>query len=443
MRLSSLFLFILLGTPSVFAQIERDPETDIFYKFGAGARFRQYYFKNSTAGALPFDEDYISSSHRAQIDLTISKGEYFKTYFRAIHQGTWGKENTDQDNFLVQQAWGDWKVTDFLNLRFGRQAIQVGRGLVYGYNEWENSPNYYDGFSGIFDWDVLEFSLHALKIHELNKVAGASVASDPEVSHFILDINLKQMSDYIRMASINFIQVDGDMGEVQNTTTLLNKQSIQRFGFDFITDGVNFRSAGTLNYVTGTENTTTRSLKVKQLLLDGEARLILPDWQQFNFWAGAHYDTGDNDTTDEFNEQYEPLNYNFHVNAGRLDLFKFGNLTFLRTGMSMNVFSSWEIGVEGYMFDKSESTGATNFFRTPVADRFASGDFQLGTEKSLGTEVDVWVARTFPSGVQLELSLNYFAPGAAFKQARDVGNNLALAMDKQIFNVILDLGFFF
>lgn len=434
---------VLLFASTSFAELQRDKEEDIFYKFGAGARFRQYFFKDSTAGAQPFDEDYITSSHRAQIDLTISKGEYFKTYFRAIHRGDWGDQATDQDNFLVQQAWGDWKVTDFLNLRFGRQAVQIGRGLVYGYNEWENSPNFYDGFTGHFDWEALEFSLYGLKLYQLDKVPGTSVASDPEVSHFILDINLKQISDYIQLASVNFVQVDGDIGQLPNTTTVLDKQSIQRFGFDLITDGVNFRSAATLNYVTGTERSSAGEEKVKQLLMDGEVRLLLPDWKNFNFWGGFHSDSGDDDPADLSNTQYEPLNYNFHVNAGRLDFLKFGNLTFARVGASMDVLGGWQVGLEGFMFQKTKAGARTNFLRTPIADEFAAGSYVLGADKDLGTEIDLWVSRTFASGVNLEVSLNYFSPGDAFKGATDVLNSVPLAMDSQIFNIIVDVGFFF
>lgn len=442
-RQLSFFVFVALTASSVCAELQRDKEEDIFYKFGAGARFRQYYFKDSTAGAQPFDEDSISSSHRAQVDLSIHKGEYFKTFFRAIHRGDWGDQQEGQDSFLVQQAWGDWKVTDFLNLRFGRQTLEVGRGLVYGYNEWENSPTFYDGFAGHFDWQALEFSIYGLKLHELEKVAGASLASDPEVSHFILDINLKQMSDYIRVASLNLAQINGDVGQIPNTTTLLDKQRIQRFGFDLVTDGVNFRSAATLNYVTGTQSTLTVEQEVKQLMMDGEVRLIMPDWSQFNFWFGAHSDSGDDETTDGVNSQYEGLNYNFHTNAGRLDFLKFGNLTYLRSGLSLNMFGSWEVGLEGILFEKTKANGATNFFRTPIADEFSNGSYRLANNKDLGTEVDIWLSRTFASGVLMELSLNAFYPGQALKGAVDVTNATALNMNSPIYNIIFDIGYFF
>lgn len=435
-------LVVLISLSTAHAQLQRDKEEDIFYKIGAGARFRQYYFQDAAAGALPGDEDILASSHRAQLDLSVAKGEYFKTFFRAIHRGTWGEYAQDQDNFLIAQAYGDWKVTDFLNLRFGRQAIQIGRGLVFGYNEWENTPSYYDGFSAHFDWEALEFSLYALKVYELDKVPGQSV-SDPELSNYILDINFKDLSDYIKVASLNFVQVDGDLGQVPNSTTVLKKQSIQRFGFDLVTDGVNFQAAATLNYVTGTEFIADPESKVKQYMMDGELRFLLPDYNNFNFWVGAHVDSGDDDPTDGYNSQYEPLNYNFHVNAGRLDFLKFGNLTYARSGLSATFWGGWQFGFETFLFQKTQESAPTNFFRTPIASQFAQGSYVLANEKSLGTEFDLWISRTFTSGVFLEVSINMFSPGGALKAASDVATTQPLGMDNQIYNLIVDIGYFF
>lgn len=438
--LTGLVVFFSLSTS--YAQLQRDKEEDIFYKIGAGARFRQYLVQDAAAGALSGEEDFIESSHRAQLDLAVSKGEYFKTFFRAIHRGAWGEYAQDQDNFLIAQAYGDWKVTDFLNLRFGRQTFEIGRGLVFGLNEWENTPTYYDGATAHFDWEALEFSLYALKVFELDKVPAQSV-SDPELSYYILDINFKDLSDYIRVASLNFVQVDGDLGQVPNSTAVLNKQSIQRFGFDLITDGINFQAAASLNYVTGSETIAGPESKVKQYLMDGELRFLLPDQNKFNLWVGGHIDSGDDDPTDGYSSQYDPLSYNRHINAGRLDLFSFGNLSFLRAGVSAEFWGGWQFGFETFLFQKTQENAPTNFFRTPIADEFAQGTYILANEKALGTEFDLWASRTFQSGVNLEVSINMFAPGGALKGASNIGTTQLIGMNNQIYNLIVDVGYFF
>lgn len=420
---------------------DHDKEKDIFYKFGGGVRLRHYITKDSTAGALPFVEDFSNTAHRAQLDVQLNKGEYFQSYIRAIHHSIWGEDNnTDQNNFTLQQAWGNWKVTDFLNFKFGRQAVELGRGLSYGANEWENVPTFYDGFATLFDWDVLELSLYALKIDELERDPTQSVSSDPETNHYVIDINFKELSDIIQMADLNFVQVVSDIGLLPGSTTLVNKQRIQRFGFDFVLSGVYFEAATSINYITGTESTFTTSNKVKQMMLDSEFRFKMPDWQQLNLWAGAHYDTGDDNATDGTNTQYQALNYNYHQNAGRLDFFRFGNLTYLRAGASMHMMSDWYFGIEGFMFQKTKESAPNYLERGLVVSNFENGTIQFGAEKNLGTEIDLWIGKSFPSGLNMELSFNYLAPGTAMERAIGVA---ARPMDRPIYNLIFDLGYFF
>jgi len=424
--------------------VDHDKDTDIFYKFGGGIRLRQYFWQDSTAGVRPFEEDSVSTAHRAQLDLQLNKGEYFKTFFRAVHASEWGDNNANNDDFTLVQAWGDWKVTDFLNLKFGRQPIELGRGLQYGLNEWENIPSYYDSFSTLFDWDVMELSLYAVRVYELDRDPANSIANDPEMSHYIIDVNFRELSDLIQMADLSFIQVVSDIGTIPGTTTLLKKQRSQRFGFDLVLAGVYFETAASINYVTGTEETLTVSEKVKQLMMDAELRLMLPDFDRFNFWVGAHYDSGDDDAADGNNTQYAPLNYNFHQNAGRMDFFKFGNLTYLRTGFSMHLLSDWYFGTEGFMFQKTKE-GAPNFLEaaSPLVNDFANGTVSFGNAKDLGTELDIWIGKTFPSGVNLELTLSYLKPGEAMDTAFLTAGPTPQPMDDPIYRMTFDLGMFF
>ncbi len=431
------------------AQENPDKEKDIFYKMGGGLRLRQLYNQNSTGGYLPFDEDLVSTNHRAQLDLQLNKGEYLETFFRAIHHSEWGEVNsTNSDTFILQQAWANWKVADFLDLKFGRQPIVIGRGLSYGENQWENVPTYYDGFGLLFDWDVMELSIYGVKIYELDRVAPSSVASDPELTNYILDLDFKDLSDMIRMADIHFVQVLGDVGQIPGTTTVLRKQRVQRFGFDLIFGGVYYEVGGSINYVTGTKEGITVNDKVKQLMLDTEAKFLMPDWENFELWVGYHSDSGDDLAGDGTDSQYEPLNYNLHQNAGRLDFFKFGNLTYLRSGASLRFSSEWYVGGEVLFFEKSKS-GAANYLERSyltgdLSSALQSGAVQFGNTKSLGTEFDLWVGKTYRSGVNLELSFNILKPGDAMKTAYTGGVPTQLyALNDTIMSVILDVGFFF
>ena len=430
--------------PQPLQLTDKNANTDILYQLGGGARMRYWWYDNGSAGALPNDEDTSEVTHRLQLDLRLDKGEYFQTYFRAINAGLWGDNSDERNQFLLQQAWGQWHVTDFLNLKFGRIAFETGRGLSFGANEWEDVPTYYDGFATLFDWDVMELSLYALKQKELDK-APNSVASDPEEIHYMVDVNFKELSDMISMADLSFVQVMSDVGQIPGTTLLTQKQRVQRFGFDVVVTGVYFEIGNTLHYITGSQDAGTGAgeVKVKQIMLDGEFKFIYPDWNQFQLWAGYHYDTGDDNGADDTNTQYEPLNYNLHNNAGRLDFFKFGNLSYLRSGFSFNFGTDYFVGSEFFVFQKTDTAGQNYLERGVAKSQFDSKTLNFGANKDLGQELDVWFGKKYPSGVNMELCFTMLMPGKAMDTAYIVASNTLQPMDDTIYNLYFQLGMFF
>jgi hypothetical protein len=170
---------------------------------------------------------------------------------------------------------------------------------------------------------------------------------------------------------------------------------------------------------------------------------MMPDWSQMSIRVGGHYDTGDDDPADGTNTQYDPLNYSLHDNAGRVDFFKFGNLTFLRTGLAFHLLSDWYFGGEYFMFQKTKAGGRNFLERGLLVDDFSTGAMQFGSDKDLGQEVDAWVGKTFPSGVNIELTLGYLKPGQAMKTATYTTGGALVGMDDDIYNLSFDLGFFF
>ena len=58
--------------------------------------------------------------------------------------------------------------------------------------------------------------------------------------------------------------------------------------------------------------------------------------------------------------------FTLHANAGRMDFFKFGNLTFARAGFSMHLLSDWYFGSEYFVFQKTKRHGPPCFLHTPT-----------------------------------------------------------------------------
>jgi hypothetical protein len=355
----------------------------------------------------------------------------------------WGRNSSTDNNFIINQGWGNWKVADFLNLKFGRQSLELGRGLVFGANEWENVPTYYDGVSALFDWTVLDLSFYALKTYDINRSGRSSASIDNDNTNYIIDLKFKDLSDMITLANLNFVQTSGDVNNINPSATLATTQSLQRFGFDYTLSGVYFETSGSMSYVTGKKTVAAGDLDVKQYMLDFEGKFMLPEWSRLNMWVGLHRDSGDKDSSDTKDDQYEPLGYNIHNNAGRLDFFKFGNLTYIRGGASVHMLSDWYLGTEYFIFSKTTENGENYLARSILQTELANNTLRFGTDKNLAQELDVWFGKIFQSGVKFELNLNYLSPSAAMKNAYNVTGGTPNPLDKPIVNLIAEIGLFF
>lgn len=443
--MNQIFTTLLVLFPLItLAQEQQSRESDIFYRLGGGARFRYIQFDRASGGTInPNEEDYSSSSSRFQFDLELNKGEFFQTFFRGINTGDWGGDPEDRNEWTLQQAWANWNVDTFLSLKFGRQPLELGRGLVYGLNDWENLPSFYDGFAMSFDWPTMELELFALKINDLERSSG-SVSADPEQNHYVVRLGFKDLSDKVKLAELHFAQINTEAGEEPGTSTVAyEKQRLQRFGLDLELSGIYYEFGTSVSYVVGTEDISAVENKAKQLMADMELRFIWPDFEQLNVWVGAHYDTGDDTPGDGENTQYDGLFYNIHQNAGRLDFFRFGNLTYTRLGFSMNLLSQYSFGAEYFMFQKTQEGGANRLATSILANDFDNGVYVFGNDKDLGQELDIWFAKTFRSGVLVEVGFNWLNPGAALEGTTLVSSSASAPIDKSIYNFYIDVGMFF
>ena len=194
---------------SCFVQAEESSALlpkDVFFQPGGGMRVRYLNLRDATGGAFSVEEDQSSVTHRFQFDMLLHKGEYFESFARFIHVDQWGRDSasatrdtnpglrdsfTKNNGLFVNQAWGLWKVADSLGFKFGRSPIVLGRGFTYGANDLFDLPYAFDHFDVIWDWEVLELSLIAAKVQELEDVSSQSINPDPEENHIIIDANLK------------------------------------------------------------------------------------------------------------------------------------------------------------------------------------------------------------------------------------------------------------
>ena len=465
LRQLGLFCVLLLVFSSSWAEENKEflllPK-DIYFQPGGGLRVRYENLREATGGAFSSEEDDSNVTHRAQFDFKLYKGEYFETFFRFLHVGQWGATTGDtsagqRDGFTsnngvtVNQAYALWKVDDSLGFRFGRSPIVLGRGLTYGENDWFNVPYSFDHFDVSWDWESVELELIFAKAQELTTVAGQTLSNDPEESHTIIDVDVKNMSDMVDVFDFHFVQVNRDLGSSDGGTTVLNGMNMQRFAFDLAIKAKQFQLGLFLSYVTGEERVADinkadpvndpEKLSINQVAADIEVGYVFPESNNLHLWGGYHYDTGDSGSTDE-SDGYDSFYYEVYGNAGRMDFLRWGNLSFYKFGLDVDLSSRVNLGAEWISFSKTEPTGSVNFGDAGryMKSKVDTADIVLGSSKDLGNEFDIWLDYGATSGVNVRSTIAVFFPGDTFGSATTTSGSLP---NTTVYQVLTQVGFFF
>ena len=463
-QLGILVLTILVSF-SLFAEEKKKNQfkllaKDVYFQPGGGIRMRYENLRNATGGGFPDDEDESQASHRAQFDLRLYKGEYMETFFRLINVADWGGANGDtsggqHDSFsrsnglLVNQAWGLWKVDESIGLRFGRAPLHLGLGYTYGGNDWFNVPYSFDLIDVSWDWESVKLSLIAAKVQEFTKVAGQTLSSDPEENHIIVSLDVKNIADAVRVFNFNLVQVNRDLGSPDGGATVLNGLNMQRLSLESELKGKNFFGSVFLSYVTGEEKVAPinsvnniEKLSLTQTAVDVKAGYGFSEYSNLRFWGGYHFDSGDKVSGDSESQSYDSFFYEVYGQSGLMDLIRWGNLTFYRIGLELDIYSGLTLGAEWLSMDRTESSDGIQFGDAGrfYQDRIGMGDFTLGNEKNIGNEFDIWLDRKFHSGVNVRVSFANFFPGKVFEGATTTTGNTP---DSSFFQFLAQVGYFF
>src|SRR5690606_34399602 len=127
-------------------------------------------------------------------------------------------------------------------------------------------------------------------------------------------------------------------------------------------------------------------------------------------------DTGNSSAGD--NETYSGFHYDTHNNAGLMDRFTFGNLTYMRVGAAFQPSDDVTVGLEYFMFSQTEKEGGTN-------GAGLAGDADAN-EDELGNEIDLVVTKKYSNNFSTMLRYGIFQPGDEFGANADDHSQLYL-----------------
>ncbi len=435
---------------------------DVYFQPGGGLRVRYENLRAATGGGFPENEDESQASHRAQFDIRLYKGEYIETFFRFLNFADWGGANGDSrsgqhDGFsrtnglLVNQAWALWKVDDSLGIHFGRKQLHLGLGYTYGSNEWFNVPYSFDLLSVGWDWESLELSLIAAKVQEFERVSNQTLSSDPEENHYILNVDVKNLADAIDIFTFNLVQVNRDLGSPDGGLSVLNGLNMQRLSLEMGIESTALFGTFFLSYVTGEEkvapvnqvNSNVQKPEIAQTAIDLKMGYRFVEHNNLGFWAGYHYDSGDEDASDDQVGSYDSFFYEVYGQAGLMDLIRWGNLSMFHAGLDVDIVDNITLGAAWWHMTKTEGSDDIQFGQAGrfYDQRVQNGDLIFGEEKDIGNEFDIWVDMKWQSGMNFRFTYAHFFPGAAFENA-DVTNSNNQA-DSNFGQFLVQIGYFF
>lgn len=439
---------------------------DVYFQPGGGIRVRYENLRQATGEGFPENEDESQASHRAQFDFKIYKGEYFETFFRFINHADWGSVSGDtnggqHDGFsrtngiLVNQAYGTWKVDQSIGLRFGRAPLHLGLGYTYGTNDWFNVPYSFDLIDVGWDWGGVELAIIAAKIQEFSTFAGQTLSSDPEENHIILNLNIRNAMDALEFLTFNVVQVNRDLGSPDGGVSVVNGLNAQRLSLETKISGKNFFGSAFFSFVTGEEKVAASNvvggiekLDINQTAFDVKLGYNFTSFSNLKFWGGYHYDTGDKSARDDRAESYDSFFYEVYGQSGLMDMIRWGNLSFIRAGLSVDIFTGLTLGADWLSLNRTEASDGIQFGAAGsyYDANVQSGALLLGSDKEIGNEFDLWLERNYQSGLNVRVTFANFFPGASFANATGpAGAPLASGNtpDSDIFQFLAQVGFFF
>lgn len=412
------------------------------YQFNTEFRVRGQYNHYPYGTRYPADTD--SLEHRLKLGGSAKISERFGFHGTLLNNSTWGTEDQnipgsavktgnsryDQHNgigntdnlIMVQEAYGTWILNESMSMRFGRSAIFFGDQLVMGQNDYLRTPSSFDGAVLNYEMDAVRFMLWGARLANYTRAPGASGANEPnpQANSIGLSVDAKKLPPFLKMANLHVIRntkattpaggIDKDrFGENGYRYGLSLGGDVKAFDYR-----ASYAGISTNYYDQAVVNGPLTKYDGNAWMLDLEAgfRLAVMDSRAY---IRYHTDSGDGSTSVVKASTYNPYFYEQHGNAGQMDMLRWGNLTYYSIGFSMKPMDQLTVGIEGYMFKKTQQqdnvyTGFNGADWLP-----ASQAAFVKNSSNIGNEIDLYAEKAYDGGFSVLGRVGYFMAGDFLK----------------------------
>lgn len=390
--------------------------------FSHNAEYRvRYQYDNNVTGNESVDPTSQSDvKHRFKLGTTFKNSDKLSTTLTLLHNATWGADpvstgdgeatysgtSNGENMLLVQEAYGTWMVSDEFTLKFGRGSIGFGDGTLIAENDWEATPYAFEGVLGTYEMEVGRLNAYYVRFSDY---ATSTIDQDPEANSYGFMYSHKALPEFLKRADVHLLK-----NEKSITTTLGGGandygQDLLRYGISLGGDFAMIDWRGAYNAQSGDYVVSGVKHKGDSNMFEIELGANFEEFMKSRVYVLYHQDTGDDDATDTKEQKYSPFYYDLHSNAGLMDIYKWGNLTDIAIGYTMEPMDATTVGLQYHMFKKTKKGGS-------VSTGINGGNFGTtdAAKDDLGSEIDLVSTHSYDNGLMITGRLGMFMPGDAY-----------------------------
>ena len=421
---------VLLMASEVFAGNHDDK-----YRMNAELRFR---YLNNTAG----DEVNNLESRPVAFQRSII-GKQLRTSDLAgqltlVHTYEWGNRqeggypnealrelSSKNSLFFVGEAYGTWVPMEGFSFRMGRGMFDFHDDVFISNNDFEKIFTTFDHVLLVYHRDFFKVKVwYAELANSINSLGG-----DEDWEFVGLNVGFNSLphipNELFDMISL-YVMLSVNDSVVNNVSSSSLRYGIvvsgKPFNFDYrlafgahMGTDTEYEEEITPPKPGITEALVSLPVDTEGKVFDVQLGYTLPDTFNLRFFAGFHMDSGNDDTFSQ--TRYDSFFYDMHNNAGEMDVFQWGNLTYYNIGVTVDPMEALTLGAAYFIFMASEAMDGFHAFEG--GSRGFSSNFLSSDEDSeaLGTELDVWATKKYGDYLDFSLVYSMFTPGEYFSMS--------------------------
>ena len=325
-----------------------------------------------------------------------------KTQVHFLSSNSYGQTLSFEESIRIYPS-GNWLISEDLELRLGRNIYESKFHQIVSINDYE--PFFYT-FDGVF----LEYSTEVLNVNFWSAYVPKRWIGADQIQEFKYGfgffLDIESVSDYIDYFNAHVAYLGDSFFEGES-------KKISRYGLGLEGTISPFDLAYTFVAVGHGDGI---QFKPKENMYHFRMSYSHPEIFNSKIFVGYHIDSS----------QYNPWLYDRHENAGLLDIFLWGNLTYYFLGLSGSVADLFDIQISFYDFSLTEK-----------------GPIQMGYFGSLikeknktflkyphsGQELDVQLKKQISKDFKFHLLAGLFVPqlnSQEFFKSKDFYSNIQL-----------------